>query len=271
MSIHITDTDTDAVEYEEVEQEVEQEENYTPEAFTPVFNVAPEIAPPPTEQVHIPTEDEKKSTLEKMYARLGVKAKELVTEEVLPLTDEQLRYVSRTSLLAARIFTSIAMWGWSIFGVEYQIVAPTVQHSQKMIEPIFRIVARHTPVVGNISPDVDDIIEATTAISDYALYAMAMMQQIREDKLEHNGRYTGTFTSTDRFNTGEIRPSSNGSRSNDIRGFTTPSNEPTENSRDAEHTHPEDHLTDNERFNRDALSLLRARDFQARARKSGRV
>lgn len=244
--------------------------DYTQEAFVPIFNVAAEEAPPI--QPGIPSEDEQKSTLEKMYAKLGLKAKEVLTEEVQPLTDEQLKYVNRTSLLAARIFSSICMWGWSIFGIEYQIVAPTVEHSQKMIEPVLRIAARHTPVVGNISPDVDDIIEAATAISDYALYAMAMMQQIREDKLANGGHYTGTY----RYTTGSTSASQNGfggepARSNDFRGYPPASNESDEASRATEYPDPSEHLTEYERQNRDALRQLSIRDFQARARKSGRV
>src|SRR5215831_3116104 len=115
MNIHIQGNNTDATEYEEQE---EQQEDYTQEAFTPSFTVAPEIVPDEA-QVHVPTEEEKKSTLEKMYARLGVQAKKLLEEEVPDLTPEQLQSVNRTSLLAARIFTSICMWGWSIFGIEY--------------------------------------------------------------------------------------------------------------------------------------------------------
>jgi len=272
------DEDGNEEEYEEVEkvihideQEQEQEqEDYTQEAFTPSFNVAPEIVPEEA-QVHIPTEEEKKSTLEKMYARLGVEAKKILTEEVEELSPETLGRVNKTSLMAARIFSSICMWGWSIFGIEYQIVAPTVEQSQKMIEPILRITARHAPIVGNISPDVDDVIEAGTAISDYALYAMAMMQQIREDKLANGGRYTGTFRSANGITTSENGLNGNSTRSNDYRGFTTVGNEPTQDTRYEQHTNPEDHLTENERYNRDMLSQLRARDMQSRARKSGRI
>lgn len=261
-SIHVDDSEQ--VEQEENEQE---QEGYTQEAFTPIFQVVQEEIPEQT-QTHIPTQDEQKQTVEGIYKKLGVKAKEFIDSEPQEITPQINENIKRGSLMAARIFSAISMWGFSVFGVEYGQAAPTVDHSYRMIEPLLRITARHTPIVGKISPDVEDAIESATAMSDYALYAMNIMSQIREDKLANNGRYTGTAY---RPTTGETGFNGNGSRSNDIRGFTTHSNEPHEATRGEQHTDTQEHLTNEQQFNRDMLHQLSIRDFETRAKRSGRL
>lgn len=248
---------------------IEQDEDeYTQEAFTPIFHVAPDEAPEQV-QTPVPTADEQKSTVESVLKKLGVKAKEIAESEPIPLTPELEQRVNKTSLMAARIFSSVSMWGWSIFGIEYQIVAPDVAQSQKMIEPVMRIAARHSKFIGNVSPDVDDVVEAGTAMSDYALYAMATMQQIREDKLANNGRYTGTRAY--RPTTGEVGFNGNGSRPNDLFRPTATSDEPLENTGDAEYTNTQEHLSADQQYNRDMLRQLSIRDLESRVKRSGRL
>ena len=174
--------------------------------------------------------------------------------------------MNRSSLMAARIFSAIMMWGFSVFGWEYGQLAPTVDYSQRMIQPVFRIIARHSEFVGNISPDADDIIECATAMSDYALYAMATMQMIREDKQSHGGQYTGN-----RANESQARFNGNSTRSNDIRGFTSTRTEPTQDVRNEQYTDTQEHLTAEQQYNRDMLQQLSIRDFETRARRSGRL
>lgn len=247
-----------------------ENEAFTQEAFTPVFTIAPEVAPPQdSSNGHIPTTEEQAAAAESIYKKLGVKAKEILEAEPVELTPELAARVNRTSLMAARIFTSVCMWGWSIFGIEYQIVAPTVDHSQRMIEPILRITARHSKFIGNVSPDVDDLIEAGTAMSDYALYAISMMQQIREDKLANanNGRYNGTIR------TGAYQAQFNGANSgpNDFRGPSPSSYEPSQDARNEQHTNTTGDLTADQQYNRDQLHTLSVRDMQYRAKRSGRL
>jgi hypothetical protein len=253
---------------QEEQEELRQQGFYTQEAFTPIFQVAPEEVPQEA-QVHVPTEEEKKITLENMYKKLGVKAKEFIESPVLEITPEKEKLINRSSIMAARIFSAVMMWGFSVFGWEYGQVAPTVDHSQRMLEPIFRIIARHSEFVGTISPDADDVVECATAMSDYALYAMAMMQHIREDKAANNGRYTGT--SNHRVNEGQTRYNSNAPRSNDLRGPTSASQEPTQNARIREHPYSEEHLTTDQQYNRDMLRQLSIRDFETRSRRQGRI
>lgn len=263
--------DEDQEQEEKEEQAKEEKEDIieeVPEAFIPQFNIAPDDIPV-TSQVHIPTDEEKQKTSENVLGRLGVKAREFASKPVEELTPEQTKTLGRVSLMAARIFSSVSMWAFSIFGFEYGSLAPTPEQSYRMIHPLAKIVTRHADFVGNISPDVDDIIDCLTAVSDYAIEAMAIMSEIREDKLRNNGRYTGRYNPPT-TNTGENRASFSTSGLDNIRENTTVANQRIENNGGTEPVNV-GNLTESERQHHAMLQQLSLRDFQARARRSGRV
>ena len=56
---------------EEYQEDSERPQEYTQEAIKPIFTIAQDEVPT-SEQVHVPTEEEQKVTLEGIYKKLGV-------------------------------------------------------------------------------------------------------------------------------------------------------------------------------------------------------
>ena len=245
---------------EDEEEGTTTQEDDIPEAFTPQFTVVPDDIPA-EQQVHLPTEEEQKATLDSLYKKVGVKAKEFITSPPQEITPEKQQFVNTTTRLSARILSTVMSWGFSVFGWEYGLLAPTHEQAAKIIEPAMRIVARHSKIVGNVSPDIEDGIDCLTAISDYAVVCMQLMEEIREDKKANNGRYTGN-----NINARETRTSNSPPRSTPIRGYPTNGSQHTENG-EATPAVPTDNLTYYEQYNATMLSRLRERDFAYRARR----
>jgi hypothetical protein len=238
----------------------EDEEEYEPEAFIPSFTVAPDDIPL-EQQTHLPTEEEKKSTLESLYEKLGISVKEALASPALPITAEKEQFVTDTSQLLAKIVSAVSMWLYSIPGIEYSMLAPDEQQADAIVRPLMRVVARHSKVVANVSPDYLDITSSIKAMSDYANHSMQLLMQIREIKL-HGGQYptnereASSGISSNGHNPIQGHPP-NGENASQIDGLT-----PAVDTRN---------FTDDERRNYDALRVLAARDYAYRARRSGRL
>jgi len=244
---------------EEKESLLEPDEEYTQDAFIPSFTVAPEEIPEYA-QVKVPTPEQKQATLESLLKKTGVKAKEILHAEPIPMTPEMEKAANSGSLMGARLLSTVMMWGYSVIGLEYGILAPSVEQSHKMLYPIGRIVVRHVPMVGKISPDAEDAIEAFHAISEYANHTMIILTQIREEKAANNGRYrtferqTGAISATPRHDD-TVRHSTNSTNNAQDVGMAVP--EPIGN------------LTEAEQYNRAMLRTLSERDINHRVRRSG--
>jgi hypothetical protein len=238
----------------------EDEEEYEPEAFIPSFTVAPDDIPI-EQQTHLPTEEEKKSTIESLYAKLGISVKEALASPALPITAEKEQFVTDTSQLLAKIVSAVSMWLYSIPGIEYSMLAPDEQQADAIVRPLMRVVARHSKVVANVSPDYLDITSSIKAMSDYANHSMQLLMQIREIKL-HGGQYP---TNEREANAGI---SSNGH--NPIQGYS-PIGEDANQSDGLTPAVDTRNFTDDERRNYNALRVLASRDYAYRARRSGRL
>jgi hypothetical protein len=239
----------------------DEEEEYVPEAFIPSFTVAPDEIPI-EQQTHLPTEEEKKSVLESLYAKLGISVKEALASPPQPITAEKEQFVTDTSQLLAKIVSAVSMWLYSIPGIEYSMLAPDEQQADAIVRPLMRVVARHSKVVANVSPDYLDLTSSIKAMSDYANHSMQLLMQIREIKLHGGQPYPTNPRETNAgFSSNGHNPvqgySPNGENDSQIDGLAPPVD--TRN------------FTDDERRNYESLRVLAARDYAYRARRSGRV
>jgi hypothetical protein len=239
--------------------DIDQDE---PEAFVPQFTVAPEEIPvqnvPGYDQ--IPTEEEQKNILEKMYARLGVKVNEAIHTPPPPMTPEKDAFVRMSARLSGGLLATVMSWVFMVRGYEYGVLAPNAEGMEKIVTPLWRIYARHSKLVGNITPDMEDIVTCLTAISAEALVSTQLLAQIREDKARHEGRPSEV----------KVRPSNTSTRYHDVRGFTPDGIEPVEDSEYAD-TVDTSSLTREQQFQYDALHKLSAKESENRYRRAGKL
>lgn len=260
--------DEDAIEYESEDDSetpfADEEQEDIPEAFIPEFTVAPDAIPVESQVIPpdgLPSEDEQASILKRIYEKLGLNVKAAIHQPSPPMTQEKDHFVHTVGQLGAQMVSALMGWVFSIPGWEYSVLAPHAEEAQRIIEPLLRIYARHSKVVGNITPDMNDIIESLTALSGYALVSTQMLAMIKEDKARNNGQVTTQS---------QVRPSFTTTRPDDIRRNTSNGYQPVEDSAPADTQFTRD-LTDDERRNYEALLVLTERDYQYRARRSGRV
>lgn len=247
----------DEVQGEEVRYDSGLEEEI-PEAFIPSFTVAPEEIPP---EVQIPGEEEQQKAIDSLYKKLGINVKKFIEQPVQEMTPEKDKFVRDSSHMIAILVSAVSMWGYSIVGgIEYGVLAPTEDQSDNIVRPIMNIIARHSKVVSHISPDYIDIGNSLKALSDYASYSMETLAMIREDK--RNGRQT-----TSR----EARPGVTATRSNDVQGQDTAARYEYAQDNGATSSEYSRKLTDDERRNYESLQQLSKRDYEYRARRSGRL
>ena len=241
------------------EQEIEEEE---PEAFTPSFTVAPDEIPPEQTAAftpNIPSEEEQRGILEKLAGKLGADIKQAMQEPTQPLTPEKEKLVTSVGALGGNLMSAGVALGFSLFGPEYNALAPSPEEGTLIIEPLWRIYVRHSKIAGNLTPDMNDVILSMTALSGYIEVSIHMFNQIREDK-----RLNGQVTQS------QVRPSFATPRQAPIgEQYTTTNSEYAQNSGV---TPPVDtsKLDDNQRHNYEALRVLSERDYNYRVRRSGR-
>jgi hypothetical protein len=241
-----------------------------PDPFIPIFTVAPDDIPIGNiPDFTAPTEEEQQNILKKMYDKLGVNVNKVIHEPSPPMTPEKDAFVRMSSRLSAGILSTTMAWVFMIPGYEYAALAPDAEGMERIVTPLWRIYARHSKIVANITPDMEDIVNCLTAISAEALVSAQLYRKIQEDKA--HARTTEIYQRPVTTSQGQAQSSDTYSRPADIRrGDTTVYNEPHEDS-GYPPTVDTSNLTRDEQYNYDMLRQLSAKESENRYRRAGRI
>lgn len=278
-------------EIDEATMDVTEHNVQPPPTFT--------VAPPPPNTIPVP---DKESAIARFRKKTGFgttpepervsppprgKGKTSAkSEPVLPspgLSEDKLKFVDGTSGLLSEVMVAVMVWIFTIPGGEFSVLAPGYEEARAIIEPLLRIYARHSKLVKEISPDYTDLAAAITALAGYVHVSYLLLDNIRKDKEANGGQVTLQH----------IRPDyrTNGEYSGESRGYTTesqagpgynnngrtPVHEPAEvynepaKGRGYAAPKPPDDLTPEQRRNYESLQRLSQRDYENRARRSGRL
>lgn len=267
--------------YEEEEEDSIQEKIDTgeyepqeevPEAFIPDFNIAPDDIPPDMQvPSSVPTQEEQQSTLQQLYAKLGLnKAKEFIEQPTLPMTPDKELFVQDSSQLVANLLSSVSTWIFVLVaGIEYQSLAPTPKEAEDMARPVMNIVARHSRTVAKVSPDWVDISHFGKAFSDYSANMWEALREIQRQKREGGAGNNGRYTTNTR--TGQNGTSSTTTGPDDTRGYATAPDNQEYSPNDGIESIPTGDLDEHQRFNFEQLRNLSKKDYEHRARRAGRL
>lgn len=165
---------------------------------------------------------------------------------------------------------ALATYMWGRIGPEYGALAPDEKVSQRIVEPLLRVYARHASFLTDINPDIADIGASMFALVGYVHVSMGMYQHIKKE-VEDNEQESNN----PRNHTNPTRHES---------GTSNPDDRPTPiqrrrrtddsvNGGDGGYTNDVNstHLPEKEWRQYQALSRLSQLDFEHRARRSNRV
>ena len=247
---------------------------------------------------------QKISAMERIRQLAGIKPNpQGETYKPTPLTGDVLKAAHSVSDIIAGITSGVLGWIFILANPEYgYYLAPSKEVAKEIIEPLTHIYARHNKFVKEVSPDVIDLTNSVTALNRYIEHSWKLLQEIRKDKEEH-GRVTGDYRTAEELNNarnGSIHPgnavnyeqpgesysnrpyegetglasdyarrvaSRRSSFAGDIR------NEANDNTGNGRYVPPitPDNLTEEQQSAYAKLQLLSKRDFENRARRSGRL
>lgn len=238
------------------------EETTQPTQAAQNFSISAEKAP----ENSIPEPEEKKPSLaDTVLTRIGIKQDKNAPEvKPLPggkLNKSQEEFVETVSPLGASILIMVMGWIWAQVDADYRVLAPSQPSATAMVTPLLRIYARHNKTLIKASPDAVDWIMFINAFVLYAHSSLMMLSEINRMKREMQNDTNGNY---------EPRPQENAPNDASA-GRSHLSVTPNENvgSNGGRSSAP-DHLSERDRQQYESLALLRDRDMQSRARRSGR-
>lgn len=256
------------------------------------------VAPPPPNTIPVPDKEgalarfRKKTGFgatpepEKVAPVRGKGKSSAKGDPVLPspgLSEDKLKFVDGTSGLLSEVMVAIMVWIFTIPGAEYSVLAPGYAEARAIIEPLLRIYARHSKIVKEISPDYTDLGAAITALAGYVHVSYLLLDNIRKDKEEHGGQVKYQHQRPDYGTSGEYSGETGGYTAESQAGpgyndnGRTPVHEPAEvhtgdtQSRGYTAPKPPADLTPEQQYAYARLQQLSQRDYENRARRSGRL
>lgn len=238
-------------------------------------------------------EPQKVSAMERIRQLAGIKPNNQgETYKPTPLNSDVLKAAHSVSDIIAGITSGVLSWIFILSNPEYgYYLAPSKEVVKEIVEPLTHIYARHNKFVKEVSPDIVDLTNSVTALNRYIEYSWKLLQEIRKDKAEH-GTITGNYRTAEQRNNssngslysnngngtyeGETGLASDYARRTAARrsSFTRDTGDEavndTGNGGYVAPIPPTD-LTEEQRQAYAKLQLLSKRDFENRARRSGRL
>jgi hypothetical protein len=223
---------------------------------------------------------EEEGALAKVFKKLGLKGadreeKEYKATPSAKLTKAQQSLYDSFAPLAIQAFIVVVGWSWGLMGEEYKVLAPDEEVAEKIVAPLMRIYARSSKIGTTLNPNHIDAAASMAAMIGYAWTSISLYQQIKQEKAANeqpgiNG-YPNGYTelrasppATDESGYGNANTGRDVTRANSRRNGA--------NAQSNGHQQPDfdpRNLTESERRAYEKLSVLRERDYQSRARRSG--
>lgn len=244
--------------------------------------VEPDVSPLPQEDdvkpsldftdTPTPIEDERGLVdrgMDALKGMLGLGDKDKNKSTPPPLTEKldakRQAFVNHISPIVALAFMLAAGAIWKRIGPEYAILAPDDETALKIVEPLVRIYARHQSYLAELNPDQMDLGACLFALFGYVTTSLRMYQHIKQEK----EAYESGFREYRAEPTAENGIDGAGRRYADGRSDAASNNHGNASREAPGANQPPPNLTEKERREYEALSVLRDRDFASRARRSG--
>lgn len=224
---------------------------------------------------------EEDGALAKVFKKLGLKGdtseKEYKPVPSAKLTKAQQSLYDSFAPLAIQAFIVCAGWAWSLMGPEYKVLAPSEEIAEKIVAPLMRIYARESKITSSLNPNHMDAAASLAALVGYAWTSVMLYSEIKQEKANSEPTSITDYASRNNGYT-ELRPSPldtsenghsnpdpgrNVTRSHSWRNGSNAKSDGTASNFDVRN------LTESERRQYEALSVLRERDHASRARRSG--
>jgi len=204
------------------------------------------------------------------------KKKKTPAPRSVKLSEKKQQFVDSVTPSISLAFVVMAAYVWNRIGPQYKSLAPSEEVAQKIMEPLVRIYARHANFMTEINPDYTDAGASLFALWGYVSSSLQMYNYIKQQEAnyeEANGyrAYRSGYSASDSRNgvSGQEAPGGENGRYADVSGSDR--GDATGNSSNGQYTGTVNlaHLTPKQRSQYEKLSQLAAKDFEARARRSG--
>lgn len=234
------------------------------------FTIEMENAPEDTFQ-----QEEKPGVLKNIFSQLGLQSSsdssEPKKQPALKLNARQRQFCETFTPMAAGVLVLSFTFGYSKINEAYRALAPSEEVATNIVAPLIRIYARQAKFVNSVNPNYIDAAASFTALIGYIVSTYRMYQQIKsgawdeEAVEEYEDYYNDEPVTRESRNSGANNGRENLSKPATQNIHAVPGG--TRNNTDHDSKHD---LTDAQRYQFEKLSLLRKRDFDSRARRSGR-
>lgn len=220
-----------------------------------------------------PTEED--GVLAKVFKKLGLKGesneeKEYKAVPSAKLTKAQQSLYDSFAPLAIQAFIVVAGWSWSLLDKEYgEVLAPSEEVAEKIIAPLMRIYARSSEIGTSLNPNHIDGAASMAALIGYVWSSYSAYKLLKQEKAENEPGITASHNGPRPLNANQSRHGSEDDGRDANRAASSVRRATAQSNGNGQPGVDLSSLSESERRAYEKLSVLRERDYQSRARRSG--